>query len=335
MKKTEILICNFGGPEKESDVQPFLFNLFYDPLVIKTSFGPFRKMFANYVSKKRAPESNHEYAKIGYSPINRTTQTQAEQLQALLRETHPETNVRVVNRYTAPFAQDVIPSVDAKNARVFIITMYPHFCHSTTATSVREVDQAFMAKYPGEEIDSTRIYSWWHNQSYLDFSFEQLRGKLEETIKNQSEGPLTVMFSAHGIPKKYRVKGDPYVSETTGHYNEIKRRCNAWLKEFEGGKHLDRCHWILCYQSRVGRVEWTKPYTDATIEELGKSRGGHLLLFPVSFTSDHIETLYEMDVTYKEQALECGFTSYQRVLAANTDSKFTQCLKDILIQHGF
>ena len=312
-----------------------MFNLFYDPLVIKTPFGPFRKAFANYVSKKRAPESNHEYAKIGYSPINKTTQAQADQLQALLRETHPETNVHVVNRYTAPFAEDVIPKVEAEGSRVFIITMYPHFCHSTTATSVREVDQAFLVKYPGKEIDSTRIYSWWHNQSYLDYTYEQVRSKLEETIKAQGDGPLTVMFSAHGLPKKYRIKGDPYVSETTGHYNEIKRRCEAWLKTYDSGKHLERCHWILAYQSRVGRVEWTKPYTDATIDELGKSRGGHLLLFPVSFTSDHIETLYEMDVTYKEQALASGFASYQRVLAANTDIKFTQCLKDVLVQHGF
>ncbi len=335
MKHTEIIMCNFGGPQKEEDVQPFLFKLFEDPLVIRAPFGPFRKFFANYVSKKRAPNSNHEYAKIGYSPINKTTETQARQLEAMLRELNPDTNVCVVNRYTEPFAEAVIPGIDADKSRIFVITLYPHFCHSTTATSMREVDQAFLKKYGDQEIDSTRIYSWWHNKSYLDYTYEQVRSKLEETLQLRSEGPVTIMFSAHGIPKKYRMKGDPYVSETTGHFNEIKRRCADWLKTYDGGKHLDRCHWELCYQSRVGPVEWTRPYTDSTIETLGKSRGGHILLFPVSFTSDHIETLYEMDVTYKEQALESGFNSYQRVLAANTDVKFTECLRDILLQHGF
>ena len=334
VKKNEVLICNFGGPEKEADVQPFLYNLFYDPLVIKTPFGPFRKMFANYVSK-RAPESNHEYAKIGYSPINKTTQTQADQLEKLLKQTHPDTTVRVINRYTAPFAEEVVPKVDVDDSRIFVLTMYPHFCHSTTATSVREVDRVFLELYPDREIDSTRIYSWWHNSSYLEYTYEQIRSRLEQTLTDNPEGPVSVMFSAHGLPKKYRIKGDPYVSETTGHFNEIKRRCGVWLETFDSGKHKDRCHWQLCYQSRVGPVEWTKPYTDSTIEELGKTRGGHLLLVPVSFTSDHIETLYEMDVTYKEQALKDGFSSYQRVLAANTDMKFTECLKDILLQHGF
>ena len=202
VKKNEVIICNFGGPEKESDVQPFLYNLFYDPLVIKTPFGPFRKMFANYVSKKRAPESNHEYAKIGYSPINKTTNIQAEQLQTILNETHPETTVRVVNRYTPPFAEEVVPKIDVDNSRVFILTMYPHFCHSTTATSVREVDRVFLDKYPDREIDSTRIYSWWHNTAYLNYTYEQVRSRLEQTLQDNPEGPVSIMFSAHGIPRE-------------------------------------------------------------------------------------------------------------------------------------
>ena len=120
------------------------------------------------------------------------------------------------------------------------------------------------------------------------------------------------------------------MTETTGHFNEVKRKVLAELDP----EQADRIHWELCYQSRVGPVEWTKPYTDETIYELAKSRGGHLLIYPVSFTSDHIETLYEMDVTYKEQALDEGFQSYYRVSGANKDMNFTHCLVDILQAHG-
>lgn len=334
MEKTnEIVLCNFGGPTKEEEVRPFLYLLFEDPLVIKIPFTPLRKFVARRISKKRAPESNHEYAKIGYSPINKMTQIQADQLQEMLRKTHPNTNVHVVNRYTAPFAEDVIPKLKFDGGKVFILTMYPHFCHSTTATSVREVDFAIKERFKEKEVDSTRIYSWWHNQSYLEYSTNQLKTKLEKLIQDKPEGPITIMFSAHGLPKRYRDKGDPYVTETTGHFNEIKRRINTWLSKSDYDD--SRIHWELCYQSRVGPVEWTKPYTDETIDELAPKRGGHLLIYPISFTSDHIETLYEMDVTYKEQALKGGFESYTRVSGANEDIELTKCIADILYAHGF
>ena len=331
-KTNEIILCNFGGPTKEDEVRPFLFLLFDDPLVIKIPIGFIRTLLAKRVSKKRAPESAKEYAKIGFSPINKMTQIQANQLQDLLRKDHPNTDVHVVNRYTAPFADEVIPKLKLDGGKVFIITMYPQFCHSTTATSVREVDQAFIKRLGSKEVDSTRIYSWWHNQKYLDYSQEQLQNKLDEVLKSHLEGPVTVMFSAHGIPKRYREKGDPYVSETTGHYNELKRRILQSMEK--QGRQTERLHWELCFQSRVGPVEWTKPYTDESIDRLAKERGGHLLIYPISFTSDHIETLYEMDVTYKGQALEGGFESYHRVSGANDDPQFTECLVDILKSHG-
>ena len=157
---------------------------------------------------QRKEQSNHEYAKIGYSPINKTTQTQADQLEKLLKQTHPDTTVRVINRYTAPFAEEVVPKVDVDDSRIFVLTMYPHFCHSTTATSVREVDRVFLELYPDREIDSTRIYSWWHNSSYLEYTYEQIRSRLEQTLTDNPEGPVSVMFSAHGLPKKYRIKGE-------------------------------------------------------------------------------------------------------------------------------
>lgn len=332
-KTNEVILCNFGGPTKMEEVKPFLFLLFNDPLVIKIPFAPLRKFLAKRISKKRAPESGHEYEKIGFSPINKMTQIQADQLQSILRKKHPNTNVHVVNRYTEPFAENVIPNLKFDGGKVFVMTMYPHFCHSTTATSVREVDKAMLDRFGDKEVDSTRIYSWWHNQSYLEYSTNQLKDKLISVLNEEKDGPITIMFSAHGIPKSYRMKGDPYVTETTGHFNEIKRRIESWLDESDYDS--SRVYWDLSFQSRVGPVEWTRPYTDESISELAKSRGGHLLIYPISFTSDHIETLYEMDVTYKEQALKEGFSSYYRVSGANEDPQLTECLADILYSHGF
>ena len=328
----EVILCNFGGPTSAEEVRPFLFRLFDDPLVIKIPIGFIRTLLAKRVSKKRAPESTHEYEKIGFSPINKMTRIQASQLQELLRKDYPKTDVHVVNRYTAPFANEVVPQLKLDGGKVFVITMYPQFCHSTTATSVREVDIAFRERLGEKEVDSTRIYSWWHNQKYLEYCVKQLTEKLDEVLSKESDGPVTIMFSAHGIPKRYRDKGDPYVTETNGHFNEIKRRLLVQYKE--KGIDTDRIHWELCFQSRVGPVEWTKPYTDDEISRLAKERGGHLLIYPISFTSDHIETLYEMDVTYKNQALEDGFKSYYRVAGANDDIEFTMCLADILKSHG-
>jgi ferrochelatase len=333
MKKTnEIILCNFGGPTKEEEVRPFLFLLFDDPLVIKIPFAFLRRFLAKRISKKRAPESTKEYKKIGFSPINKMTQIQADQLQEILRKDNPNTDVHVVNRYTAPFASEVIPKLKLDGGKVFVLTMYPQFCHSTTATSVREVDIAFKERLGDQEVDSTRIYSWWHNQKYLEYCTRQLTDKVELALKEQPEGPITVMFSAHGIPKRYRDRGDPYVTETNGHFNEIKRRVLTIMQGRE--QDTTRLYWELCFQSRVGPVEWVRPYTDETIDHLAKERGGHLLIYPISFTSDHIETLYEMDVTYQTQALQGGFQSYYRVPGANDDIEFTKCLVDILQSHG-
>lgn len=332
--ENHVILCNFGGPTKEEEVKPFLTKLFEDPFIIRAPLGPFRPLLARRIAKKRAPESAKEYAKIGFSPINKMTNIQAEQLAEILKKKNANTKVHVINRYTPPFAEEVIPTIPKEGSRIFILTLYPHFCHSTTATSLREVDHAMRAQYGEGEVANTRIYSWWHHPSYLKYSTEQLKKQLEIVLPKLDNDPLSIVFSAHGIPKRYRDRGDPYVTETTAHFNQIKSSLDGWIAESIPEKK-DKVHWHLCYQSRVGPVEWTRPYTDETIVELGKKRGGHLLLYPISFTSDHIETLYEMDVTYKGMALEAGFKDYHRVMAANEDKEFTQCLADILDQHGF
>ena len=332
----EVILLNFGGPTQSAEVEPFLRRLFDDPFIIRARIpASFRAMLARRIAKKRAPKAAAEYAEIGFSPINRLTEIQARLLESELRKRRPNTRVRVCNRYTAPFADDVVKELDPEKTRLFLLTLYPHFCHSTTVSSIRDFDQAFERHHGHRDVPSVRVFSWWHHARYLTHTFERLSSAMAKALQQDLKAPLSIVFSAHGIPTRYDQRGDPYVIEIKGHFTEMRRRGEAWLKTFDGGKHVGRVHWQLSFQSRVGPVEWVKPYTEVTLAELGKSRGGQALLVPVSFTSDHIETLYEMDHTYRNLALASGFISYSRAVPSNDDPELAACLAEILDGHGF
>jgi ferrochelatase len=343
----EVVLCNFGGPESAADVEPFLRRLFEDPFIIRSRWIPqgLRHWIARRIARKRAPRIGVEYAKIGYSPINRTTRATAAHLERLLGEIRPGTKVHVCNRYTAPFADEVVAKLDIGRSRVFMIALYPHLCHSTTVSSFRDFDLAFRARHGDRVLTTIRVNSWWFARSYLDYSFGKLREGLEATFAKAPGAPVQVIFSAHGIPESYNLRGDPYVNETRAHFDELRRRAEHWLRSYASklpagasgaGASLPRVDWHLSFQSRVGPVQWVGPYTDELVQRLGREApGAAVLLVPISFTSDHIETLFEMDETYREQALASGFRAYHRVVPPNDDPLFAECLREILEGHGF
>lgn len=332
----QVLLLNFGGPTSAAEVEPFLRQLFEDPFIIRTKMPDwFRRFLARRIAKKRAPKATAEYSTIGFSPINRMTDAQAAHLATMLRHERPAARVQVVNRYTPPHAAEVVKSIDPNKDRLFLVTLYPHLCHSTTVSSLRDFDLAMMQRFSGRlDIRSTRVFSWWHHPRYLDLTFNSLRAALEKALQSADDENVTVLFSAHGLPQRYALRGDPYVTETYAHAQTLINRGNAWLEEFQGGKFRQRTDWQVVFQSRVGPVEWMKPYTDESLARLGKERGGHVILFPISFTSDHIETLYEMDHTYRALALASGFKTFTRAVPANDDPELARCLMELLIQHG-
>ena len=337
----EVVVCNFGGPESAADVEPFLRRLFEDPFIIRSHWIParLRLWLARRISKKRAPKIDVEYAKIGYSPINRTTRACARQLEQLLSGIRPGTKVHVCNRYTAPFAEEVVAHLDVERSRIFMIALYPHLCHSTTVSSFRDFDLAFRARYGVDhKVATTRVNSWWFEPKFLDYSFGKLQEGLEASFQKAPGKAVQVIFSAHGIPERYDLRGDPYVNETRTNFYELRRRAEQWLKSeaFSGSRKAPTIGWHLSFQSRVGPVQWVKPSTEETIVQLGREAPDSVaLLVPISFTSDHIETLFEMDVTYRDLALNSGFRAYHRVAPPNDDPRFAECLRDILVKHGF
>lgn len=327
-----VFFCHFGGPENAEEVGPFLKELFEDPLIIRAPLGSFfRRQLAKRIVAKRVAESTEQYEAIGFSPINHYTRVQADHLDKRLKRINPKAQVHVVNRYTPPWAKEVIASLKLEGSRVFVISLYPHFCHSTSASSLRDVDQALMQECGDLAMDITHIYSWWHNEKYLELTWKNLCSTLEKAVK-EAEDQVGILFSAHGIPRRYAEKGDPYSHEIKAHFEYLRRRGEKWLSEHAPQKTVT---WELSFQSRVGKLEWLKPYTEDSIERLGGEGKKLLLMVPISFVSDHIETLYEMDVTYKKLALDAGFSSYLRVPGINEDEALAECLEDVLIKHGF
>jgi ferrochelatase len=326
----DVILCNFGGPETEADVEPFLFQLFNDPFIIRSPWigERLRGFIARRISTKRAPKAIAEYREIGFSPINRMTNVQAAHLEAGLRALRPDTRVLVCNRYTAPTADEVVAKL-RPDARTFIATLYPHLCHSTTVSSLRDLDLA-MRRVDARTRPGARIFTFWQNPRYLTMTYLQVRRALEGALAKSER--LACLFSAHGIPERYNRRGDPYVQETYGHFAELTRRLDAWLRA-EHPRH--RVEFRLAFQSRVGRMEWVKPYTDATIAELGAAGFRSLVMVPISFTADHVETLYEMDHTYRGLAAAAKIDTFARAVPANDDPELARCLVDVLVQHGF
>ena len=210
--QNQVILCHFGGPTCEEQVRPFLKKLFLDPFIIRASFPDFfRRFLAERISSKRWQHTDAQYKEIGYSPINKYTDAQAKLLENKLNKIESNTKVFVVNRYTEPFAEEVTKKMSFdKNTRNFLVSLYPHFCHSTTASSFREFELAFRGacKDPGQF--PRRVYSWWCHPSYLQYSFELLQKKVKEHVAKKSK--LSILFSAHGLPKRYVMRGDPYLS---------------------------------------------------------------------------------------------------------------------------
>lgn len=335
--QNDVFLLHFGGPTSSAEVEPFLTELFEDPFILRVLLPEFlRKRLGRYIARRRVPKSDAQYRAIGYSPINRYTEIQAGLLEKKLRELRPKTRVHVINRYTPPRAEQVVRHFDPRESRrIFLLTLYPHFSHATAGSSMFDFDQAWRlchGDHYNDRMAMTRVTSWWFQRDYLDYSWDLLKETLEPALaaaKNSDNKRITVLFSAHGLPAKYIRRADPYPHEIRAHFAELRARTMKWLPPgvdvaFE-----------LSFQSRVGPVEWLRPYTEEMITRLGSERGGQLIMVPVSFVSDHIETLYEMDVTYKADAAKAGFTGWHRVRVPNDNERLAHCLSQALVEHGF
>lgn len=311
--KTALLVVNFGGPTKASEVEPFLFELFSDKDVIPLPGGRYlQALFADRVSAKRAPDTAAQYARIGGgSPLVEMTFKQAEALGDLLAPRFPGLSVHVGMRYTRPFIKEALKAVrEEAPERIVVLALYPHFSFATTGSSYNEVARA-LASLGMEHLPTAFIPAWHDDPDYVAAVAARIR---EALVALPPAAAPHLLFSAHGLPVSFIERGDPY-----------QRQVQATVRDVVAALGFAGSH-SLAYQSRVGPSRWLSPATDDEIRRLAASGARALVVVPLSFVGDHIETLYELDLEYRHVAAQAGITHYLRAPALDLHPRFIRAL---------
>ena len=319
MGRIGVLLLNLGGPDKPEDVGPFLYNLFSDPEIIRLPFRWMQKPLAWFIATRREKTSQINYQQIGGgSPLRRITEEQGAAIKAQLGELGQEVNIYVGMRYWHPYTEEAIAQITQDNLdKLVILPLYPQFSISTSGSSFRLLEQLWKENPKLQSLEYTVIDSWYKEPGYLQAMAELIVGELEKFPCPQD---VHIFFSAHGVPKSYvEEAGDPYQQEIEECTDLIMQTLNR------PNPHT------LAYQSRVGPVEWLKPYTEDALNELGVKGVKDLIVVPISFVSEHIETLQEIDIEYREIAEEAGIHNFGRVPAPNTNPVFIKALSDLII----
>jgi ferrochelatase len=355
-----VILLNLGGPDSIQAVRPFLYNLFSDRQIIQ--LGPLflQKPLAKLISAIRSKKTEQYYRLIGgKSPILDITKAQAGALEDALnlsffiKSPYPPftkggiggitiSELRTPNselyfkvyigmRYWHPLMEEVIPKIhNAGIKKLIAISLYPQYSVATSGSSFSRLKEVG-ADYP---IEIFCISSWYNHPLYIEAlvdvikkgmeSFRQKSPPLSPPLTKggqrggiNSELDIQVLFSAHSLPQKIIDEGDPYVSQIMGTIGEITK--------------IIQIKWHLSYQSKSGPVKWLEPSTDEKLKELPEEGVKNILIVPISFVSDHIETLYEIDILYKNLAEKLGMT-LKRVESLNTHPHFIEALKDLVIK---
>jgi len=305
-----VLLLNMGGPDSLDDVAPFLFNLFSDREIIKLGPAFLQKPLARLIAQRRAPKSRQIYSKIGgRSPLKVITQAQANGLAAVLAP-EGQYHVRTAMRYWQPSADTAINElVDLGADKLVALPLYPHYSKATSGSSLNDLRRAHRAIAP--EIPLLEIASWPDHPEYI----ASLAEKIQLGAQRFGGEPFQLVYSAHSLPVSFIDEGDPYV-------NEINRT----IKPLE---QLTKITGRLCYQSRSGPVKWLSPDTSEMIETLADEGCRNILMVPISFVSDHVETLYEIKMLFRDQAKSRGM-HLESTDSLNTTPLFIECLASLV-----
>lgn len=297
-EKMAVVLLNMGGPDSLKAVKPFLFNLFYDPAIIALN-NPLRWLAAKFLSGKRAKVAREIYKKIGgKSPLLEMSRDQAAALEQHLNQ-YGETEHKcfVSMRYWHPFSKEVVSQVKKYNPdRIVLLPLYPHYSITTVGSSI--IDWSQRAKKTGLNIPLRVIRDYPVADGYIEAHVDLLQDALKKIDQPED---YRILYSAHGLPEKIIETGDPYRVQ-------IEQSCKAIQERLGNPDH------VVCFQSRVGPLKWIEPFTDDEIKRAG-DEGKSLIVVPISFVSEHSETLVELDMEYKELADEAGVKDYIRIAA--------------------
>jgi len=325
-EKVAVVLFNLGGPDSKNAIQPFLMNFFMDKNIIRVPI-PFRCMIAALIAKKRSKrEAGESYGELGdKSPLLENTTAQAKALEKALKNDSRGTkkNVKfktfVAMRYWHPMSPQVVREVREWGAdRIVIVPMYPQFSTTTTWSSLEVWNKAMYQA--GMELPTSMVCCYHENKGFIKASAEQVRAKYDEAEKGGYAKPR-VLFSAHGLPESVIKDGDPYQWQ-------CEQTAEAIAKELKI-KDLD---WQICYQSRVGPKKWIGPSTEEALQKAADD-GKAVVIYPHAFTQEHVETLVELDIEYREEAEEMGLHGYYVAKTVGTNASFIDGLAGLVFKH--
>lgn len=313
-KKRGVLLLNMGGPDSIESIEPFLYNLFSDNNIVNIPLSSLlQKPFARFLSKMRAKKVAGYYKAIGgKSPIVEITQRQAVALENFLNALDEKVSVYMAMRYSPPFTEDVINQIRQDCVgHLVVLSLYPHYSRATSYSSLQKVRE-ILSKIP--EINATYVEEWYDHPIYI----EALQEKIQDAMKKLKQpANAHIIFSAHGLPQKLVDEGDPYLDHI-----------NITIQSLE--KAMDLPPWTLAFQSKLGPIKWIEPFTEDVIKELGMEGQKEIIIVPISFVSDHVETQYEIDILYSKLANENGIDNFVRVDSLNVTPKFIQALAGLV-----
>jgi protoporphyrin/coproporphyrin ferrochelatase len=313
-KNFAVILFQLGGPETLDAVEPFLYNLFCDPDIINFP-GSFlaRKPLAKLISTRRSKNVAKHYAEIGGgSPIRRLTEQQARSLEAALR---PRINARtiVAMRYWHPDTREAIAALErGPFDELVLLPLYPHYSFATTGSSLKEWNRHYSARVPVRTIDH-----FFDHPDYVAAIVERINSVLCEL---DDPDQVHLVFSAHGLPLALVEKGDPYpkqIEQTV----KLVQELGSWENPF-----------TLCFQSRVGPQKWLQPSLTTTIEKLAHSGVKRMLVIPISFLTEHIETLHEINIEAREEAEKLGVAEFHMMPALNDSPLLIRALADLVLR---
>lgn len=316
-KPTGIVLLNMGGPDSLDAIEPFLYNLFADRDLIHLPLGSvLQRPFARLISHFRAKKVRGNYAAIGgKSPLLRWTAGQAE---GIARSLGPAFRPYVAMRYWQPRAEETLRQLAADGVeRAVVVSMYPHYTGATTGSSLNDFRRSAARVCPG--LKYSVIEQWYDWPGYLD----ALAGRIREGLTRFPAGirdQVQILFSAHALPQKFIDRGDPYLEHVLATVKGAMQR-------------VGERDWHLGFQSRSGPVRWMEPDTVEVLDRLAEEGHEAVLMVPISFVSDHIETLHEIDIEYAEHAAERGIRFFERSPSLNDHPDFIRAMAELVTDH--
>jgi len=303
MSRLAVVLFNLGGPDRSESVQAFLFNLFYDPAIIGAP-KPVRWLLASLIAARRAPKAAAIYGKLGGgSPLLRLSREQADVLEARLGS---GAKVFIAMRYWHPLSDETAEAVKAFDPeRIVLLPLYPQYSTTTTESSLKDWRRA--ARAAGLAAPTVAVCCYPIDAGLVTAHARLIRAAMAEAAQ---AGKPRILFSAHGLPKKVIARGDPYQWQ-------VEQTAAAIVCAL-GSPGLD---WVVCYQSRVGPLEWIGPAIGDEIKRAAADRVP-VVVVPVAFVSEHSETLVELDIDYRHRAEALGVPAYVRVPALGVAAEF-------------